>query len=222
MMARPRLSYHLRVMGATAVVLLLAIGLVEWWPTWSPPDSPVRYHDRPTERIQVQEITPTSQSQELNPPPPAPLPPVVVPNDVLVEETIEIGESSLQIQTPGEDERLQEGASTAPTAARQPDTDARLLRNVQPNYPAAARKDEVRARIEVEVKVAKTGRVTEATVRRRWLLSEGGTSRAVPQLGYGLEEAALAAAQRSLFRPARVNGTPVSTRKIITFTFGRN
>lgn len=221
-MARPRLSYHLRVTGATAVVLLLAIGLVEWWPTWPASDAPIRYRDRPTERIQVQEITPTSQSQELNPPPPAPLPPIVVPNDVIVKEEVEIGESSLQIETPGEDERLQEGTSSATTAARQPDTDARLLRNVQPNYPAAARKDEVRARIEVEVKVAKTGRVTEATVRRRWLLSEGGSARAVPKLGYGLEEAALVAAQRSLFRPARADGQPVPTRKIITFTFGRN
>jgi len=209
-------------MGAAAVVLLLAIGLVRWWPTWPAPDGPVRYRDRPTERIQVREITPTHQSQERNPPPPAPLPPIVVPNDVIVEETIEIGESSLQIQTPGEDERLQEGTSTAPTAARQPDTDARLLRTVQPNYPAAARNDEVRARIEIEVAIAKNGRVTKATVRRRWLLTEGGTARAVPELGYGLEEAALAAAQRSFFRPARANGQPVPTRKIITFTFGRN
>jgi len=135
MMARPRLSYHLRVMGATAVVLLLAIGLVEWWPTWSALDSPVRYHDRPTERIQVQEITPTSQSQELNPPPPAPLPPIVVPNDVIVKEEVEIGESSLQIETPGEDERLQEGASTAPTAARQPDTDGSPARHRRPPAP---------------------------------------------------------------------------------------
>ncbi|HKL88690.1 MAG TPA: hypothetical protein VJ884_06760 [Salinibacter sp.] len=221
-MERPRLSYHLRVMGAAAVVLLLTIGLVRWWPTWPLPDNPIRYRDRPTERIQIREITPTNQSQEQNPPPPAPLPPIVVPNDVIIEKTIEIGESSLQIQTPGEDERRQEGTSTAPTAARQPDTDARLLRNVQPNYPAAARNDEVRARIEIEVKIAKNGRVTEATVRRRWLLSEGGTARAVPELGHGLEEAALAAAQRSLFRPARANGQPVPTRKIITFTFGRN
>lgn len=221
-MARPRLSYHLRVMGTAAVVLLFAIGLVRWWPTWSSPNDTIRYRDRPTERIQVREITPTTQSQELKPPPPAPLPPVVVPNDVLVEQTIEIGESSLQIKTPGEDERLQDGTSTTPTAARQPDTDARLLRNVQPNYPAAARKDEVWARIEVEVKISQSGRVTEATVRRRWLLSEGGSARAVSKLGYGLEEAALSAAQRSLFRPARANGQPVPTRKVITFTFGRN
>jgi protein TonB len=42
----------------------------------------------------------------------------------------------------------------------------------------------------------------------------------VPSLGYGLEESALDAASRSLFRPAEQNGEPVATRTTITFTFG--
>jgi outer membrane biosynthesis protein TonB len=147
------------------------------------------------------------------------LPPVVVPNDVLVEEEIDIGDAELRVDMPEDDEKLQDGADQA-TAARQPDTDARLLRNVQPNYPSAAREDEVRARVEVELQIANDGRVQQATIRRRWRLSEEGTPRPVSELGYGLEEAALTAAQRSLFRPARANGRAVPTRKVITFTFG--
>ena len=206
-------------MEALVVVLLLAIAVVRWWPTWTGSPSPGPFRDRPADRIQIQEITPTRQSQELNPPPPAPLPPVVVPNDVLVKEEVSIGESPLQVETTGNDERFQEGTRHA-TAGQQPDTDARLLRNVQPNYPTAARKDGVRARIEVEVTVKRNGRVQNARVRRRWLLSDEGASRPVTNLGYGLEEAALAAAQRSLFRPATANGRRVSTQTVITFTFG--
>jgi outer membrane biosynthesis protein TonB len=206
-------------MEALVAVLLLAIAVVQWWPTWTASSSPGPFRDRPSERIQIQEITPTRQAQELTPPPPAPLPPVVVPNDVLVKEEVEIGESPLRVETAGDDDRLQEGTSHT-TAHRQPDTGARLLRNVQPNYPSAARKDDVRARIEVEVTVATSGRVQNAQVRRRWLLSAEGTSRPVTNLGYGLEEAALAAAQRSLFRPATADGRRVSTQTVITFTFG--
>jgi outer membrane biosynthesis protein TonB len=216
-----RFLYYRRVMGSMVVVLLLIIALVRWWPTIPPNDAPGLFRDRSSERIQIREIQPTSQSEELNPPPPAPLPPVVVPNDVLVKEEFEIGEAELRVETPEDDERLQEGTNRA-TAARQPDTDARLLRNVQPNYPPAARKDGVRARIEIEVKVTETGQVQDAQIRRRWLLSGEGSSRPVPELGYGLEEAALTAARRSLFRPAQANGQPVPTRKVITFTFGPN
>lgn len=218
-MTPSRSSYYRRVMGALVLVLCLAIALVRWWPanTEAPPDEVFREGD--SERIALPDVQPTSQSREQAPPPPAPLPPVVVPNDVLVEQEIEIGESELRVETPEDDETLQEGTDRA-TASRQPDTGARLLRNVQPNYPRSARDDEVRARIEIDVEIAETGRVQAATIRRRWLLSGHDTLQPVPELGYGLEEAALAAARRALFRPARVDGQPVTTRKTITFTFG--
>ncbi len=218
-MALSQRSYYRRVMGAIIGVLLLAIALVRWWPTPSPSSPSEVFRDRASDRITLRDVQPTSQSQEKNPPPPAPLPPVVVPNDVLVEEEIDIGDAKLRVDVPEDDEKLQDGADQA-TAARQPDTDARLLRNVQPNYPSAARDDEVRARVEVELQITKDGRVQEATIRRRWLLSKEGTPRPVSELGYGLEEAALTAARRSLFRPARADGRKVPTRKVITFTFG--
>jgi outer membrane biosynthesis protein TonB len=206
-------------MGAMVVVLVLAVALIRWWPVNMGEDPASLFRDRPSSRIHVREIQPTNQAQEKNPPPPAPLPPVVVPNDVLVKEELTFGEGELQIDTPGEDEKLQDGTAQA-TAARQPDTEARLLKNVQPNYPQAARRDRVRARIKVEVHVSETGNVRRASITERWRLYEDGSARPVPQLGYGLEEAALAAAQRSLFRPAQARGQNVETRTILTFTFG--
>jgi len=218
-MSTPRLSYYRRVMGALVVVLLLTIAVVQWWPPPNAPSSPELFRDRPSDLIPLRDIQPTSQSRERKPPPPAPLPPIVVPNDELVEHELEIGASDLRVETAGDDEQLQEGTDRA-TAGRRPDRDARLFRTVQPNYPAAAREKGIRARIEVEVAITENGRVADAQVRRRWLLSKGTPSQPVSSLGYGLEAAALSAARRTLFRPARANGKRVPTRKVITFTFG--
>lgn len=215
------LSYYQRVMVAMVAVLALVTALVRWWPVDTDTQVEGPFRDRGTDRISVQEVQPTSQSEEKNPPPPAPLPPVVVPDEVLVKQDIEIGESELEVETPEDDERLQEGADQA-TAARQPDTDARLLRNVQPDHPAAALDNGVKARVEVEVQITETGQVKDARIRRRWRLSDDGNATPVSNLDYGLEEAALSAARRSLFRPARADGRPVATRKVMTFTFGRD
>lgn len=219
-MPSPRMAYYRRVMTATAVVLAILIALVRWWPAPHAGTDERRFDDRPADRIQVREIQPTSQSKEKIPAPPAPLPPVVVPNDVLVKEPIEFGEAELHVDEPEDDNELQEGADRA-TAARQPDTGARLLKNVQPNYPSAAQDEDIRARIAIEVQISESGVVEDATIQGRWRLSSNGSPHPVTELGYGLEESALAAAQRSLFRPAEAQGQPVSTRKVITFTFGR-
>lgn len=167
----------------------------------------------------MEEVTPTSQSQEKNPPPPSPLPPIVVPNDRIIEFEVDLGTSALQIETRGEDADVQEGASDRAAASRVPDTSARLLRAVQPAYPSAAQDNEIKARVVVEVDVNAAGQVTDAHVTKRWILTNDA-ERPTSQLGYGLEAAALAAARRSLFRPAQFNGEPVSTRTALTFTFG--
>jgi len=213
-----RRSYYDRVLGALVGVLLLVIVLVRVWPA-TPEEPASLFRDRPSAPIQVEDVQPTSQSQKQTPPPPAPLPPVVVPDEVLVTEDLDFGEAELRVETPEDDAQLQEGADRT-TAARAPDTGARLLRNVQPTYPAAAQEDDVRARVEVEVKIGTQGRVQSATIRKRWRLRSDGSPQRVAELGYGLEDAALAAARRSLFQPARHRGTPVATRTILTFTFG--
>lgn len=220
-MSTPRPRYRRRVTTALAVVLSLAIGLVRWWPADSGEPETELFREKASNRIQIQEIQPTSQSQEKTPPPPAPVPPVVVPDEVLIKEDLEFGEAELRVDAPEDDQRLQEGSDHV-AAARQPRTEARLLKNVQPNYPQAARNDEVHARIKVEVHIGKDGSVEDATIKERRRLFSDGTSRPVADLGYGLEEAAIAAAERSLFRPAQNQGSPVATRKVVTFTFGPN
>lgn len=213
-------EYRRRFLGALALVLALGIALVRWWPASAPSSPEGPFRERGPERIQVNEIQPTTQSRERTPPPPAPVPPVVVPNDVVIEEEIEFGEGTLAIEDPSDDERLQEGNSKVTTAARRPDTNARLFRAVQPDYPSSARERSVQARVRVSVQVSKTGRVKAAAVLKRWRLLDGGRARRVAHLEYGLEEAALVAARRSRFRPAQHNGMPVASQTTITFEFG--
>lgn len=227
-MRRPSLpvadhAYRRRFLAALALVLGLGIAVVRWWPlpSASSPENPFR--ERGPERIQLKEIQPTAQeSRERTPPPPTPVPPVVVPNEVVISEEIEFGEGRLDIEVPGEDERLREGSSETTSTAQRPDTDARLFRAVQPDYPEAAREQSVRARVEVSVQVSKTGQVQEATVLKRWRLLDEGRARPVAHLKHGLEQAALVAARRSRFRPAQHNGTPVATQTTLTFEFGTN
>lgn len=218
-LAHSNQTYRSRLLASLAVVLALGIALVRWWPAPTPSGPEGPFGERGPERIQVNEVQPTAQARKKTPPPPAPVPPEVVPNDVVIEEEIEFEDGTLAIEDPGEDEELQEGTSDA-TAARRPDTDARLFRAVQPDYPSAARDESIQARVRVSVQVTKTGEVEQATILKRWRLSDGGRARPVPKLEHGLEEAALMAARRSRFRPAEQNGTPVASRTTLTFEFG--
>ncbi|WP_263785427.1 energy transducer TonB [Salinibacter grassmerensis] len=213
-------AYRRRLLGALAVVLALGVALVRWWPAPSPqaPDGP--FGERGPDRIQVNEVQPTAQAREQTPPPPAPVPPRVVPNNVVIEEEIEFGTSALAVDAPEDDDQLREGTTGPPGATRTPDTNARLFRAVQPDYPTAARKENVQARIRIAVQVSETGQVTGATVLKRWQLADGRRARAVAHLNYGLEEAALVAARRSRFRPAQQNGQPVASQTTLTFEFG--
>ena len=227
MISRP--AYHsqqryvLRILTALAGTLLLLIALVRLWPAeWGEPRDIV-YSASGTETIQIEEIQPTSQSREKRPPPPAPLPPIVIPNDALDEfEPLDFTDAALPIDEPGEDAERQEGTNAQAVAAQQPDVNARLLRYVEPEYTRAARRDGIQAEVVIEVQVSPQGRVEEATVIRRTLLNDAGDAvQTVDVLGYGLEAAALEAARQCLFRPARANGQPVATRTTLTIRFGQ-
>ena len=216
----PDHAYRQRLLGALALVLALGVALVRWWPASSPqaPDGP--FGERGPDRIQINEVQPTAQAREQTPPPPAPVPPKVVPNNVVIEDKIEFGTSALAVESPEDDDQLREGTTDTPSAARTPDTNARLFRAVQPDYPTAAREESVQARVRVAVQVSETGRVTEATVLKRWRLADEGRTHIVARLNHGLEEAALVAARRSRFRPAQQNGQPVASQTTLTFEFG--
>lgn len=207
------------MLGSAVAALLVCVGLVRFWPV--PTAVPyAAYSDVRSDRVQLEEIQPTDHDLRRQPPPPAPLPPVVVPNDVVVNEQIDWSDTVLDIVEPGDDAERRDGRAEEASAQAQPAVSARPLRAPQPAYTEAARRNEIRARVVVRLQVDARGRVTEAAVQERWRVGDDGTETAVDTLGYGLEASALAAARRALFRPARDAGQAVPTTTVMTFRFG--
>ena len=96
------------------------------------------------------------------------------------------------------------------------------MRFVEPEWPREARRKRIRADVLVEVLVDEKGLVREAKVVERFLYQgDSDQKEEVPELKYGLEEAAVAAAKRWMFQPARQDGNPVKSYKTITFSFGK-
>lgn len=210
-------------MTCLALSLLLLIGAVRWWPTGEETAAPVRYDTRAEATIQASEVQPTRQAALKPPPPPPPLPPVAVPDHVILERpALDFSTDFLTADAPPAEDGVPgpEGPPRDASAARAPDTAPKQLRLVEPAYPRAAQKSGVRARVVVEVLVRADGTVSEARVVERLRLGEGGPQ-AVSELGFGLEEAALEAARRTTFFPARAAGRPVESRTTITIRFGR-
>lgn len=214
-------QYRPRLLASLAAVLLLMIGFVRFWPVSSPEAPDEITFAKGNETIAIEEIQPTSQQQA---PPPPPLPPVPMPDEVeLEEEELDLSQAFFDEEPfPGEDPITEEGpAEESSSSAAEPDVEARQASIVEPEYTEDARRQDIRARVVVEVLVNAEGYVDDAQIVERLLLDENNDPKErVSELGYGLEEAALEAARRTTFFPARSGGEPVQSRKVITIRFG--
>ncbi len=210
--------YLLRVMSCMAVALLVLVVCVRFWPPPGVPQPLDIVYDRQIS-IQIDDIVPTTQ-QRRTPPPPAPLPPVVVPDDVIIDEELDLEVNPLSTIGPEIDHSLpmsDDLESSGIAAAESP----KLILVVTPEYPRAARRRNIKAEVIIAVVVNQQGRVQSARIVDLYLLnSKDGTRTRVDTLGYGLEEAALSAAERSLFRPARQAGVAVRSNHQLSIKFG--
>lgn len=202
--------------------LVLALGalnlLARYWPEWESEPDTEQVFDTRGEPIELEMIEQTSQAAK-PPAPPVPLPPVVVPDDVVLD--YEEVDPSEEITVEDEGEGEGESEYTGPRIVAQADQEPRPIRFVEPEYSAEARKKKVRATILVEVLVDEHGRVQKSRIIDRFVYEKKGDPPVpVDEIGYGLEEAALAAAERWRFRPARHGGRAVQTYTTLTFRFG--
>ena len=212
--------YLTRVLTCTAGTLLLFVGLVKFWPTDLDLQNSIVYHPRGQETIEIEEIAPTRQ-QKRSPPPPRPLIPVVVDDPEVIDDIdFDIAENLLEIDSPEDDTELEEG-ETVETTGAQANVDPRPVRVVEPEYTSEARRKNVRAEVVVEALVDERGRVQDVKIVERYLLGKKPEDREMVQLiGYGLEESAVGAAKKWVFRPARNNGEAVSSYYIFSLKVG--
>ncbi len=212
-------NHRTRFLACLAAALALLIGAVRFWPAYETvPELRPTWRANEQERISIEEIQPTRHAAA-TPAPPAPLAPVLVPEDeYLAEEDLDFSDSVLSLE-PDEAPAIQPGEQAdAPAGVT---AGPRIVRVATPEYTQEARRKRVRAKLVVQVLVNARGRVEEATVTERFLLDENGqVKELVDILGHGLEEAAIAAANQYVYRPARKNGQAIASRTTITFTLG--
>jgi len=211
-------GYRITVLVCMVAALLSLNLLARYWPNWSSEPDDHRVFDTRGEPIELEMIEQTRQAAK-PPAPPTPLPPVVVPDDVVLDfEEVDPSEE-ITVEEEGDEEG--EGEIAGPRLVAQADQGPRPIRFVEPEYSAEARKRKVKATILVEVLVDELGRVLQTRIIDRFVYeNKGDPPVPVSQIGYGLEEAALAAAERWRFRPARHGGRAVQTYTTLTFRFG--
>ena len=83
--------------------------------------------------------------------------------------------------------------------------DASVIKKAKPIYPASAKTMGVSGKVEVKVVISESGRVIEATAVSGHL---------------ALRAAAEAAARQWVYKPATLDGVPMKTESVLTFTFG--
>ena len=88
-------------------------------------------------------------------------------------------------------------------------SDPQAVRQVAPEYPDLARQAEAEGRVWIRVTIDETGRVIKTEVEN---------SEVIPSL----EKAAMDAARKWLFKPAKQRDKPVRVRIVIPFRFSLN
>lgn len=211
-------SYSMRLFASIIAAQVLILLCIKLWPIASEPKPLDIIYSSP-EVIQMEEIVSTNQTRRA-PPPPAPLPPVIAPDDTILEEEILLDLDPLTLTDPSLDD-LPTEPEGAPSTGIGATEAARLIRVVTPEYPRSAKRRNILAEVVIAVVVDKRGRVQSPQVVKRYLLNEKDNTRTlVDALGHGLEEAAVSAAMRSLFRPARKDGATVESNYKLSFKFG--
>ena len=211
--------YGVRLMGCMIAALVLLNLLVKFWPPLGSPEPLDIVYDGP-DVILMDEILPTAQ-QRRAPVPPSPLPPVVMPSDVILEDELDFDTEPLDLAGPDLNDAPPDLGSEGNSSALRASTGPKLVRIATPEYPRAAERRKIRAEVVIAVIVDRSGKVESPRIVARYLLNEKeGTRQEVDDLGYGLEESAMSAAVRFLFKPATKAGVNVSSNHQLTIRFG--
>lgn len=210
--------YRITTLLCMAAALTASIGVVRFWPDFGTKANTDGVFNTRGLPIDLEMIDQTRQIAK-PPPPPAPLPPIVVPDDVVLNfEELDV---TAEIDIEGDADAEAESSLAGPRFVAKADQGPKPIRFVEPEYTEQARKQKIRASILVEVLVDEKGRVIESKIVDRFIYEKKNKPPVpVRRVGFGIEEAALSAADRWRFRPARHGGRLVQTYYTLTFRFG--
>ncbi|MEP1150230.1 MAG: energy transducer TonB [Balneola sp.] len=212
-------KYQHRVMVCIIISQLVLICIFRFWPALEGENKSLVFNE-PTQEIFIEQSIATIQ-EDVPARPPRPQIPVPVPNDEIIEEEIELPdfEDILPLEKLGEEEFGQTGDSNEPVAS--PQKSPTPLRIVEPATPDEAKKANIIAEVYVTFLVGKNGMVEEIYVSSiRMYESNGKDYSVVQDIGYGILNATLSAAEKWKFNPAQDNGEPVRAYTTQVFSFG--
>jgi len=201
--------------------LLVVNAAFMFWPEADQENEGLVFDTRGQEVIQAEEIAQTRQEQR-KPPPPIPAPPVVVPDDVVLDDVeLEIADTSLILTEAGNDTEIVDGTPVGNATAARADRSPSPVRIATPITPREASRKNIRAIVIVEVLIDERGRVLSSRIAERFLVNKDASERElVMEIGYGIEEASITAAEKHTFRPAIEGGERVQSYSTLTFRFG--
>lgn len=162
------------------------------------------YNPKKTSEIMGEEINIQAEIEE--PPPPPPKPKISLPEEIV--ETTEEEADTVEIQ---ETVDFQEDVPPPPAPTQtvfevfEVDEPPQRIVQVQPRYPEVARKAGLEGRVIVAAIVDEKGNVIQATIH-------SSTNKI-------FNEAALEAAKKMKFKPARQKDIPVKVKVLIPFVF---
>jgi outer membrane biosynthesis protein TonB len=198
---------------------LILIGVFNLWP--KQPYKPREItKDRFSEEITFVENAIITKQTTAPAAPPKPVVPVPVPNDVIIEEEIDFPDFD-DIFTRYESDGVEGTAETTGEGeiVGSPQQQPGLLRIVEPTIPDAAKRANVKARIEVTFLVGRKGEVEDFYISEIRVY-DGNDYEIVNDIGYGIMETVTEAASKWRFTPARDNGKAVRTYVVNSFRIG--
>lgn len=215
--------YRLKVQVSIIIAELLALSFFLLWPV--PPqketDKEISFSD---EAINLEAPVITRQMSSPPPPPKPNVPPEPVPNDEVIEEEIEITELNLPDAieySESESTGVMNSNDDSLSIVSNPQTPPSVVKIVEAVMPEAAKRNNIRAEIWVNMVVDRQGNVDEANISRIGKYDPQKEAYvSVDKIGHGLAEATIQAALQWKFRPAKQNGKKVRAETTQIFTFG--
>lgn len=213
-------DYRNRMMASIAIVELLAIALVLFWPNLKSQERVFQDVIESPSNIQIDEVRNTSQDSK-PPPPPRPQVPIPVPNDQIVEEDpIEFSDISLESSLMPLNSPSPESKGSSDQITSNPRISANPRGIVEPKLVDELRDKYKGLTILIRFVITKNGSVDEAKIVEGRRYSKNGEDfTIVRDLPSELVNSVLSAAYQWTFNPAYHYGEPVKSYTNADFTF---